>query len=77
MTGRVGLPQSEGKMGSQTTSTVSWLVFSCFNTSSAAEAPRKQPGQVGDRRSTILVLLAAWSNWVTNCCSLFRRVRGG
>lgn len=77
MTGRVGLLQSEGKMGSQTTRTVKLSDFSCFNTSSAAEAPRKQPGQVGDRRSTILVLSAAWSNWVMNCCSLVRRARGG
>src|SRR5437879_8383579 len=64
-TGRVGLLQSEASIGSQTTSTVRWGELSCFNTSSAAEAPRKQPGHVGDRSSTILALAAAWLNCYT------------
>jgi hypothetical protein len=78
-TGRVGLLQSEAKIGSQTTSTVRLPDLSCFNTSSAAEAPRKQPGHVGDKSSTIRALAAAWLNSSTNCPALsaLRRVSGG
>src|SRR5215831_20265814 len=74
--GRVGLLQSEGKIGSHTTRMVS-LPDSCFSTSSAAEAPRKQPGHVGDKRTTIRTLDAAWLNWLTNRLLLVRRVSGG
>src|SRR5215469_6122853 len=76
MTGRVGLLQSEGKIGSHTTRTVS-LPDSSFSTSSAAAEPRKQPGHVGDKRRTIRTLDAAWLNWLTNRLSLVRRVSGG
>lgn len=76
-TGRVGLLQSDGKMGSHTTRTAKLSDFSCFNTSSAADAPRRQPGHVGDRRSTILTFVAARLNSVMNGLSLVRRVSGG
>src|SRR5215469_6083461 len=76
ITGRVGLLQSEGKIGSEITRTVS-LPDSCFSTSSAAEAPRKQPGHVGDKRRTIRTLDAVLLNWLTNRVSLVRRVSGG
>lgn len=76
-TGRVGLLQSDGKMGSHTTRTARLSDFSCFSTSSAAEAPRKQPGQVGEKRSTILTFVLARLNSVTNGLSLVRRVSGG
>jgi len=65
-TGRVGLLQSDANIGSQTTSTVSLGEISCFNTSSAAEAPRKQPGHVGDKSRTIRALAAAWLNSFAN-----------
>src|SRR5215469_16546798 len=76
ITGRVGLLQSEGKIGSQSTRTVSFP-DSCFSTSSAAEAPRKQPGHVGDKRRTIRTLDEARLNWLTNRLSLVSRVSGG
>ena len=60
--GRVGLLQSDARIGSQTTRTVNLSAFSRFNTSSAAEAPRKHPGQVGDSSSTILEFAEARSN---------------
>ena len=77
MTGRVGLLQSEDKIGSHTTKTVKLLEFSCFNPSSAAEAPRRQPGHVGDRRSTIRAFAAARLNWLTNRLSVVRYASGG
>jgi hypothetical protein len=77
ITGRVGLLQSEGKIGSHTTRIFRLSDFSCLNTSSAAEAPRKQPGHVGDKRSTIRMFEAAPLNWFTNGLSLVRRVSGG
>ena len=77
ITGRVGLLQSEGKIGSHTTRTVRLSDLSCCNTSSAAEAPRKQPGHVGEKSSTIRALEAARLNWFTNGLSLVRRVSGG
>src|SRR5215469_17637438 len=76
ITGRVGLLQSEGRIGSHTTRMVS-LPDACFSTSSAAEAPRKQPGHVGDKRRTIRTLHAERSNWFTNKSSFVRRVSGG
>jgi hypothetical protein len=76
-TRRVGLVQSEGKIGSHTTRTAKLPDFSWFNTFSAAEAPRKQPGHVGDKRSTILTFALARLNSVTNGLSLVRRVSGG
>jgi hypothetical protein len=48
-------------MGSHTTRTVS-LPDSCLSTSSAAEAPRKQPGHVGDKRRTMRTFDAARLN---------------
>jgi len=77
ITRRVGLPQSDGKIGSHTTKTVNLSDFSCFNSSSAAEAPRKQPGQVGDKRSTIRTFEAARLNSLTKGASVLRRVSGG
>src|SRR5215469_3565797 len=76
ITGRVGLLQSEDKIGSHTTRMVS-LPDSCFSIFSAAEAPRKQPGHVGDRRRTIRTLGAALLNWLTNGSTFVRRVSGG
>lgn len=73
----MGLLQSDGKMGSHTTRTTKLSDFCCFNISSAAEAPRKQPGHVGDKRSTILTFVASRLNSVTNGFSLVRRVSGG
>ena len=64
-------------MGSHTTRTARLSDFSCFNTSSAAEAPRKQPGHVGDKRSTILTFVLTRLNSVTNGLLLVRRVSGG
>lgn len=77
ITRRVGLPQSDGRMGSHTTRTASLSDLSCFSTSSAAEAPRKQPGHVGERRSTILASLLARLKSVTNGVSVVSRVSGG
>src|SRR5262249_43721120 len=77
MTGRVGLVQSEGKIGSHTTRTVKLSDFSCFNTCSATEAPRRQPGQVGDKRSSSRMFEASALNWPTNGLSLVKRVSGG
>lgn len=76
-TGRVGLLQSNGKMGSHTARTTKLSDFCRFNTSSAAEAPRKQPGHVGDKRSTILTFVASRLNSVTNGFSFLRRMSGG
>ena len=61
-TGRVGLLQSEPKIGSHTTRTVNLTDFSSLSNSSAAEAPRRHPAQVGDNSSTNRVLGAARSN---------------
>src|SRR5215469_5932935 len=77
ITRRVGLLQSDGKIGSHTTRMVNLSDFSCLSTSSAAEAPRKQPGQVGDKRRTIRTFETAWLNWLTNGESVVRRVSGG
>jgi hypothetical protein len=49
-------------MGSHTTRTLNLTDFCCFNICSTAEAPRKQPGHVGDKRSTIRVFEAAALN---------------
>src|SRR5215469_1010143 len=76
ITGRVGLLQSDGKIGSHTTRTVS-LPDSRLSTSSAAEAPRKQPGHVGDNRRTMRTFDTARLNWLRNRLSLVRRVSGG
>jgi hypothetical protein len=78
-TGRVGLLQSDASMGSQTTRTVRLTAFSRFSSSSVAEAPRKQPGHVGDSRSTKRALSAAPANWCLNSSMLFavRYVRVG
>lgn len=51
-TGRVGLLQSDARIGSQTTRMVRFTDRSCFSSSSIAEAPRKQPGHVGDSKTT-------------------------
>src|SRR5215472_17417410 len=77
ITGRVGLLQSDGKIGSHTTRTVNLSDFSCVSISSAAEAPRKQPGQVGDKRSIIRTFEPARLNWLTKGMSVVRRVSGG
>src|SRR5215472_5452214 len=77
ITGRVGPLQSEGKIGSHTTRTLSLFDFSCFKTSSAAEAPRRQPGHVGDKRRTIRALEVLRLNSFTKASPLLRRVSGG
>ena len=77
MTGRVGLLQSDGKMGSHTTRIVKFPDFCWFSTFSAAEAPRRHPGHVGDNKSTILTSLAVRLNSLTNACALVSRVSGG
>jgi hypothetical protein len=78
-TGRVGLLQSDGNMGSQRTSTRRLDDFSFFSTSSTAEAPRRQPAHVGDNRSTKRAFSAPSLKSVLNCSGLFelRYVSGG
>jgi hypothetical protein len=75
----VGLLQSDGNMGSQTTSTRRLGDFSFSSTSSTAEAPRRQPGHVGDNRSTKRAFSALLLKSVLNCSGLFelRYASGG
>lgn len=60
--------QSVGRIGSQTTRTRTLRFASCASNRSAAEAPRRQPGHVGESSSTSLGTSAspsnAFSNWL-------------
>ena len=67
----LGLDQSVGSMGSQTTNTRTGD-WTCFNISSMAEAPRRQYAQVGDSSSTKRVRSAA----SLNCCLNWSRLLG-
>lgn len=74
----LGLDQSVGRMGSQTTNTRTgdWV---CFNISSMAEAPRKQYAQVGDTSKTKRARSAASLNCRLNWTRLLgvSEVSGG
>jgi len=61
-TGLVGLPQSVGRIGSQTTNTFRSANRAFFSSSSIAEAPRRHVAQVGDSNRTKRGLADAPSN---------------